>query len=88
MWIVRNPNHLLSDTVPITQLARIGLILLTVFVALYKFLHLHSAWFVVGIIGWILCMYLLMIGNMVTTGKVKAKGAKQRRRRWLPFFYN
>lgn len=87
MWIVRPTLAQLNTPVPITQLARLGVVLLTIVIALFKFLNLHSAWLMVGIIGWILCMYLLMIGNMVTTGKVKAKGAKSRRKRWFPFFY-
>jgi len=87
MWITRPSLALLLTPVPITQLARLGLVMLTILIATFKFLHLHAAWLMVGIIGWILCMYLLMIGNMVTTGKVKAKGAKGRRKRWFPFFY-
>lgn len=88
MWIVRQLPSIFTSEVSVVNLARIGVIILTVFVAFYKMLHLNPAWMVVSTIGWILCLYVLVISQMVATGKIKAKGAKKRRKSWLPFLFN
>jgi hypothetical protein len=88
MWIVRQRLTLSETEVPITLLARFGVVVLALFVAFYKLMHLHPAWLVVAITCWILCMYILVISKMITSGKIRAKGAKSRRKKWFPFFYN
>ena len=66
----------------------LGVVLFTSIVLLYKNANLSSPFFMLAMIfvAFIL-LYLITIAQMVRTGRLKAKGAKKRRRRLLPLLY-
>ncbi|MDO1448648.1 hypothetical protein Q0590_20390 [Rhodocytophaga aerolata] len=83
--IQSSPDTMQSVTVKILRIALVVFILVTIGMKLMDYQSLLPLIFlaVIMTIGTI-----LMILHMATTGKVKAKGAKRRRKHLLPFIYD